>query len=169
MNLPEVTPEMQAIMDETMAELARGELAPPPMEIPWERRRDGEPTPNYLGRVLDEAGLGDLARRAREGHFDDYQAPADAADGLEMVRLVAELRGVSRDSADPVLRTRIEIVENAIKRGEFDATRTESDRWAASADGQRTLGALAYSAQRPGRNDPCPCGSGQKWKRCHGA
>jgi uncharacterized protein len=21
----------------------------------------------------------------------------------------------------------------------------------------------------PGRNDPCPCGSGKKWKRCHGA
>ena len=21
---------------------------------------------------------------------------------------------------------------------------------------------------RPGRNDPCPCGSGQKYKRCHG-
>lgn len=20
-----------------------------------------------------------------------------------------------------------------------------------------------------GRNDPCPCGSGKKWKRCHGA
>ena len=20
-----------------------------------------------------------------------------------------------------------------------------------------------------GRNEPCPCGSGQKWKRCHGA
>ena len=20
-----------------------------------------------------------------------------------------------------------------------------------------------------GRNDPCPCGSGRKWKRCHGA
>jgi preprotein translocase subunit SecA len=20
-----------------------------------------------------------------------------------------------------------------------------------------------------GRNDPCPCGSGQKYKRCHGA
>jgi hypothetical protein len=22
---------------------------------------------------------------------------------------------------------------------------------------------------RPGRNDPCPCGSGKKWKKCHGA
>jgi serine-type anaerobic sulfatase-maturating enzyme len=27
---------------------------------------------------------------------------------------------------------------------------------------------LAEDAGR-GRNDPCPCGSGQKWKRCHGA
>jgi hypothetical protein len=23
--------------------------------------------------------------------------------------------------------------------------------------------------QAPGRNDPCPCGSGKKWKKCHGA
>jgi uncharacterized protein len=28
-----------------------------------------------------------------------------------------------------------------------------------------------YAAQdsRRGRNDPCPCGNGRKWKRCHGA
>lgn len=24
-------------------------------------------------------------------------------------------------------------------------------------------------ADRPGRNDPCPCGSGKKYKRCHGS
>src|SRR5262249_56288195 len=24
-------------------------------------------------------------------------------------------------------------------------------------------------APAPGRNDPCPCGSGKKFKRCHGA
>jgi uncharacterized protein len=24
-------------------------------------------------------------------------------------------------------------------------------------------------AQEPGRNDPCPCGSGKKYKKCHGA
>jgi uncharacterized protein len=24
-------------------------------------------------------------------------------------------------------------------------------------------------APDPGRNDPCPCGSGKKFKRCHGA
>jgi hypothetical protein len=28
-----------------------------------------------------------------------------------------------------------------------------------------------YAAEdaRRGRNDPCPCESGRKWKRCHGA
>jgi preprotein translocase subunit SecA len=25
------------------------------------------------------------------------------------------------------------------------------------------------SGQKPGRNDPCPCGSGKKYKKCHGA
>jgi hypothetical protein len=24
-------------------------------------------------------------------------------------------------------------------------------------------------AKEPGRNDPCPCGSGKKYKKCHGA
>jgi hypothetical protein len=28
-----------------------------------------------------------------------------------------------------------------------------------------------YAAEdaRRGRNEPCPCGSGRKWKQCHGA
>jgi uncharacterized protein len=29
--------------------------------------------------------------------------------------------------------------------------------------------AYATADARRGRNDPCPCGSGRKWKRCHGA
>jgi len=28
---------------------------------------------------------------------------------------------------------------------------------------------VRYEAPRPGRNDPCPCGSGKKYKKCHGA
>jgi len=25
------------------------------------------------------------------------------------------------------------------------------------------------NSEKTGRNDPCPCGSGKKYKRCHGA
>ena len=28
---------------------------------------------------------------------------------------------------------------------------------------------VRYEAPKPGRNDPCPCGSGKKYKKCHGA
>lgn len=27
---------------------------------------------------------------------------------------------------------------------------------------------VKYETPRPGRNDPCPCGSGRKYKKCHG-
>jgi preprotein translocase subunit SecA len=27
---------------------------------------------------------------------------------------------------------------------------------------------LKRDADKVGRNDPCPCGSGKKYKRCHG-
>lgn len=34
---------------------------------------------------------------------------------------------------------------------------------------RRVAGRWLYiDAVVPGRNDPCPCGSGQKYKRCHG-
>ena len=33
----------------------------------------------------------------------------------------------------------------------------------------RTLGAAQQQLQKVGRNDPCPCGSGKKYKLCHGA
>jgi preprotein translocase subunit SecA len=30
-------------------------------------------------------------------------------------------------------------------------------------------GQTVVSAQKVGRNEPCPCGSGKKYKKCHGA
>jgi len=108
----------------------------------WERRRPSEQTPTYLGRVFDDyLGLPNMARRAREGHFDDFFAPPEVADGLEILRLVNELHAKARvvRKAD---RGRIREVIEAVKAGEFDATKEESDRWAASKDGQDTMRAL---------------------------
>ena len=28
---------------------------------------------------------------------------------------------------------------------------------------------VRHAEPKPGRNDPCPCGSGKKYKKCHGA
>lgn len=33
----------------------------------------------------------------------------------------------------------------------------------------QNLSPIVREEPKVGRNDPCPCGSGKKWKRCHGA
>lgn len=47
----------------------------------------------------------------------------------------------------------------------------EVKRFRRSCEGDTTGRAFGIDAQgrTVGRNDPCPCGSGAKWKRCHGA
>jgi preprotein translocase subunit SecA len=39
----------------------------------------------------------------------------------------------------------------------------------AGGDGSASEKKQAISAKKAGRNDPCPCGSGKKYKKCHGA
>ncbi len=47
----------------------------------------------------------------------------------------------------------------------------ETARFRRSCEGDtvgRAYGRDPESGATVGRNDPCPCGSGEKWKRCHG-
>ncbi|MCX8072875.1 MAG: SEC-C metal-binding domain-containing protein [Candidatus Binatia bacterium] len=39
----------------------------------------------------------------------------------------------------------------------------------AAAPTRRAAAAVSAAGPKVGRNDPCPCGSGKKYKKCHGA
>jgi hypothetical protein len=102
---------MRALIDETHAAIARGELQPDPVEPWWERRRENELTPDYLGRVLDEAGLPDLARNARAAHYDDstcqLKSPtAWRRSGWCVTCGARRARSARRPSGSPSSRTR---------------------------------------------------------------
>jgi uncharacterized protein len=46
----------------------------------------------------------------------------------------------------------------------------DGDSWSATGDGYPRAAPQPYVAPvKPGRNDPCPCGSGRKYKKCCGA
>ncbi|GAA1302518.1 preprotein translocase subunit SecA [Pseudonocardia xinjiangensis] len=49
-----------------------------------------------------------------------------------------------------------------------NATRTRSGNGAAAGSGSRGEATVAGSTE-PSRNRPCPCGSGRKYKQCHGS
>ena len=44
---------------------------------------------------------------------------------------------------------------------------TESGEVESTVD-PSTLASVVPAGVRVGRNDPCPCGSGKKYKQCHG-
>ena len=44
----------------------------------------------------------------------------------------------------------------------------EQARMAGSGDVQQVQ-QVVRGQEKVGRNDPCPCGSGKKYKKCHGA
>ena len=85
--------------------------------------------------------------------------------GLE---IVATERGGESD-ADGI----VEFIARGVTRGTGFAQRERSrfrrvdGRWF-YLDG-KAIHEPAQRAAAPGRNDPCPCGSGMKYKRCHGA
>ena len=115
--------EMLALMEETSATIARGELQPDPIEPWWEGRRENEQTPDYPRACARRGpGAGPGAQRAR-GALRRLPRAAEVADGLETIRLVRDLRRAAR--ADPSKAGRIAVIENAVRRGEFDATKAE--------------------------------------------
>jgi preprotein translocase subunit SecA len=62
--------------------------------------------------------------------------------------------------------TSVDDLEEAFQRKK--RRELEQARMAGSSE-QRTVQQVVRGAEKVGRNDPCPCGSGKKYKKCHGA
>jgi preprotein translocase subunit SecA len=57
----------------------------------------------------------------------------------------------------------------AIHPGEGSAGQAQNTNAAASGDEPQKQTTVRRAEPKVGRNDPCPCGSGKKYKKCHGA
>jgi preprotein translocase subunit SecA len=87
--------------------------------------------------------------------------------------------GPQPDAGVPVLRpgggngrpprqiaTSVDELEEAFQRKK--RRELEQARMAGGGE-QKTVQQVVRGAEKVGRNDPCPCGSGKKYKKCHGA
>jgi len=81
--------------------------------------------------------------------------------GFEMFEEM--IRNIRRDSIRMLLHLRIDREQGTPKRKQV-AEPTE-----ASHGGGRPGKPVTRSSEKVGRNDPCPCGSGKKYKKCCGA
>ncbi len=56
--------------------------------------------------------------------------------------------------------------ESEARHDEYDATRSQMEAGVAGSQGREAAKPITRDEPKVGRNDPCPCGSGKKYKRC---
>lgn len=98
-----------------------------------------------------------LAEVERARSEEDGDAPAAEAREDDDEDAADEVEPIADDEREEVLHALFDGVQDV-----YDFFRTARERAYAPAPVRR-------EADKVGRNDPCPCGSGKKYKQCHGA
>ncbi|MBS1813990.1 MAG: preprotein translocase subunit SecA [Acidobacteria bacterium] len=98
---------------------------------------------------------------------------------IESVEQMESLRGAMQAAQEQMEReqhavplppsnaasTTIDALEEEMKRQK----ERELDHARMAGSGEAAKPSQRYAGEKVGRNDPCPCGSGKKFKKCHGA
>jgi uncharacterized protein YecA (UPF0149 family) len=112
-------------------------------------------------KVLDEA-LAQVENIDARPVYERYAEPLKAA----QPNIYAKLAELLEEDV------RGEVIDEECVRLISRPMQAAIEAFDAAIDGRRPgerRGPLVREAPKVGRNDPCPCGSGQKYKRCHGA
>jgi preprotein translocase subunit SecA len=97
--------------------------------------------------------------------FDLFQAMLDRID-TTTIRSLFNLQVVAEESPEEIQRRRLA----ARRRGSRSMQFTGPNQGAAAAgEEEGKVKTVVRDQPKVGRNDPCPCGSGKKFKKCHGA
>ena len=108
--------------------------------------------------------------------YELFQAMKERIDN-EMVRYLWRLRPVPQGEAEaaarPVLRRSASMTLNDPNAGASafagGAAAGQRPQPARTGGDDATVHTVRRDSPKVGRNDPCPCGSGRKYKKCHGA
>ena len=95
--------------------------------------------------------------------FDMFQAMLDRIDTIT-IRSLFNLQVVAEESPEEIQRRRLA----ARRRGSMQFTGPNQSAAAAGEEAGK-IKTVVRAEPKVGRNDPCPCGSGKKYKKCHGA
>lgn len=192
--LDQLLPWLTAELDDELTAALRREVeqqrAQNPAGDPWVNYAPGDLV--YHGDFFPAAGLPQFGWRSRTWEVEDLHCVEPKCPCRDVRLTFLRMDLPSTDGADcfagtlvvtlPSLSPRDLEVQNGhlASRDElrelWHAFRTAhpdlGERLAARRAQMKTLrrpGEPAQSDKKVGRNDPCPCGSGKKWKKCCGA
>jgi preprotein translocase subunit SecA len=85
-------------------------------------------------------------------------------DAIRFLFLLEPMTEEERQAEEERLRR-----EEERRRQQQEAIFAAASRSAAGVTAKGGVQTVVHKTAKVGRNDPCPCGSGKKYKQCHGA
>ncbi len=79
------------------------------------------------------------------------------------------LSGIQREVANTIFKVHAGIQLAPSVMADDKMTLSGAKKTSESESAAKPTGAGKFADEKVGRNDPCPCGSGKKYKKCHGA
>ena len=105
-----------------------------------------------------------MASTLMRGHIPMREAPAEGMPEQKEDAVPKQKTAPEMKAAAPEMPRRYQYSENKPSLPGEEATRAA----ASAPQGERQRPQPMRAQPRVGRNDPCPCGSGKKYKNCHG-
>src|SRR5690606_19962313 len=97
--------------------------------------------------------------------FELFQRMLTTVKG-ETVRLLARVEPISREQMDAMEQQRREALQKQKMELQHDEVSALGE--APEQQSKPAQTPIVREGRKVGRNDPCPCGSGKKFKSCHG-
>ena len=101
--------------------------------------------------------------------FTELEDGGDAAVGAALARIYRHLPPDGDDEKALVATLEREMPLADLDAAIDDLVNATVDLWDLTVKQRFAVATLRRDAPKVGRNDPCPCGSGKKYKKCHGA
>jgi uncharacterized protein len=100
--------------------------------------------------------------------FPDLAETDDNAVGLALARIYRHLPAQTDDERELLATLERDQPLADLDAGIEDLVNASVDLWDLTATARFAVSTIRRDAPKVGRNDPCPCGSGKKFKACHG-
>ncbi|MCH7563480.1 MAG: preprotein translocase subunit SecA [Gemmatimonadetes bacterium] len=115
--------------------------------------------------TLFRAQIGPPQARARQPQRLSYSGPVDTGGGGAFARA----QGQDQPAAPPAGQSGVDdLGVSSRARRTVAAQPPDAGQLSANRGDEQRVKRPVTSEKEPGRNHPCPCGSGKKFKRCHG-
>jgi preprotein translocase subunit SecA len=99
--------------------------------------------------------------------FELFEGLLDALK-MDVVTILSKVRVQQQEEVDRMEAQRRAQAEEAARRQQLQHQSGGQFEDENRADAQAPQQPVVREGQKIGRNDPCPCGSGKKYKQCHG-